>query len=126
MDTIISCQFCNKTLGSKRSLDRHHQTCKKKSETDIENKQTAHERKIIELGELDTTIEDFETSNSFLLLDKNLDFLRNETTLTNTTKPLSKVASTTTLFQADVENNLKSIESCLAETLASDTFSNAF
>jgi len=79
-------------------------------------------RKIIELGELDTTIEDFETSNSFLLLDKNLDFLRNETTLTNTTKPLSKVASTTTLFQADVENNLKSIESCLAETLASDTF----
>lgn len=76
-------------------------------------------RKIIELEEIDS-IEDFETANTFLLLEKNLDFIiNNETIITNTTKPLSKVASTSTLLHTDVENNLKS---CLAETIASDTF----
>jgi PAS domain S-box-containing protein len=70
-------------------------------------------RKIIELEEIDS-IEDFETANTFLLLDKNLNEI-----VTNTTKPLSKVASTSTLLQTDVEINLKS---CLAETIASDTF----
>jgi len=70
-------------------------------------------RKIIELEEIDS-IEDFETANTFLLLDKNLNKI-----VTNTTKPLSKVASTSTLLQTDVEINLKS---CLAETIASDTF----
>jgi len=37
MDNII-CKFCNKSLGTKRSLERHFQVCKKKIEIDNENK----------------------------------------------------------------------------------------
>ena len=49
MEDNLICDYCSKTLASKRSLERHYQTCKKKLEINQENNKLQYENKILEL-----------------------------------------------------------------------------